>query len=206
MKRLAATLGLLVILSPMEALAQRQCASPSPTLLLVRQRALAQVRGGERAIDDVDLSNTSGVERANFSETAVGYAIADHMIRTLAPMALERVGERAFARRLRALAPVNSQQTAFRAQDLAEDVANTMARRMGRVRWSTPRGAAVEVVVEGAALAGYAATPGSFNQQRYVTTISSGIGAARRIGLSIDAVASMARAMLVAAAAVSRCP
>lgn len=198
--------GLLVFSLSTEALAQGRCSSPSPALVMIRQRTLAQVPGAQRAIDDIELGNTSGVEQSTFAETNVGYAIADHMVRRLAPLALERIGERGFARQLRALAPVTSQQTAFRAQDLAEDIANTMARRAGRVRWSTPRGAAVEVVVEGAALSGYVATPGSFDLRRYVTTISSGVGAAQRLGLSSAAIVSFARAMVTAAAAASRCP
>jgi len=201
--------GLIALLAPARAAhAQTRCVTPNPALESVRSFALGQVTGFQVALASVDLRNTTGVQSANFSDAPVGYVIADHMLRVLAPMALERVGERAFARRLRRLAPVDSQRTAFRAQDEAEDIANTLARRSagGRVRWSTPRGAAIETVVEGAALAGYAASPGRILLVHWAATIRSGIGAAFRMRITGNTLVDFTRTMLVAATAVTSCP
>lgn len=172
---------------------------------MVRDAGMRQLHHVATGLRDVPIVNSSGVDLAAFSEREVGYVIADTMVRELAPLALERIGERAMARRLRRLAPVTSQQTAFRAQDLAEDLANTLARRMGRVRWRTPRGATLEVLVEAAAVSGYVATPGSMHRVRYVTTIQSGVGATERVGLQSEAVLQIMRAMLIRAASVARC-
>ncbi|MDP3279030.1 MAG: hypothetical protein Q8Q09_27805 [Deltaproteobacteria bacterium] len=194
-----------ITVGPSRASAQPRCLSPSPTLNLLRNDAMRQLRAVAGGLSDVQIDNSSGVSTAAFSEREVGYVIADMMVRELAPMALERIGERAMARRLRRLAPVTSQQTAFRAQDLAEDLSGILARRMSRIRWTSPRGATIEVLVEAAAVSGYVATPGSISRRRYVTTVQSGIGATERVGLNNAVVLRVVRAMMIRAANVAHC-
>ncbi len=203
------SLAALAVVLGMSAAGLRQaqaqpCVRPSPLLVQVQARALEQL--GRRPVLRVDLGASSGRGGGYFADPAVGYVIADVMTRQLAPLALERAGLRAYASHLRRLAPVTDQASAFAAQETAEGVANDLARRGGRrIRWSTPRGAAIEVVVEAAALAGYAATPGSFPVDRYVTTIASGMGAAARMGIAADALGRIVTQMLERARAIARC-
>ncbi len=200
-------IALVASLLVQSAIAQGQprCVSPDPVVVQTRDRALEQFPRGTVSLASIDVANTSGPAGEQFADPNVGYVIADRMVRELAPMALDHVGERALANRLRALAPVRSQETAWRAQDAAEDVANTIARRRGHVRWSQPWGAAVEVTVEGAALAGYAANPGTIALRMYVLTIASGLGATQRVGLPVAAVQALAERMLQAMVSAARC-
>lgn len=180
------------------------CVRPSPLLVQVQARALEQV--GRPPVLRVDLGETSGHGGAHFADPRVGYVIADVMTRQLAPLVLDRAGLRAYASHLRRLPPVTDRASAFAAQETAEGVANDLGRRGGgRVRWSTPRGAAIEVVAEAAALSGYAATPGSFPRDRYVTTIASGMGAAARMGIAGDTLGRLVTQMLERARGVARC-